>query len=262
MIVCPGDGTLTVVSQVDHQTQCGILARAWGNEEFARTRAFDDLITVAEIHDEGWRIWEEHPRVTATGRPIDFPDLPRDEHIPLYERGIRAAVAAGPRVGLVVSMHGQGLYEKRLGLDGTPPPRETRPQAEQAFLARQDDLQMHLLAQLTEPDVAAWAWAGFRLLQSWDTLSLYLTWRGLLRGATWTLPRVPRYVGDDGVEVQLRPAGREICVVDPWPFGDDIVVAPVAVRRIPDRTYVDDNDLADELSRQPWDEWPFWLRRP
>ncbi len=270
MIICPGNGTLTVVKQVDHQRQCGVFARAWGNEEFSRPPAYDDLIAAAEIHDEGWRTWEEHPCVDAAGRPVDFPDLARDDHIPLYERGIRAAVDAGPRVGLIVSLHGQGLYEKRLGLDGAVPARETRPAAEQVFLATQDDLQVGLRAQIDGPDVAEWAWAGFRLLQAWDALSLYLTWRGLPRGATWTLPRVPRYVGDDGVEVRLRPAdahrsvpGTDLCAsactVDPWPFRGDLVEAPVAMRAIPDRTYANDSDLAEELDRQPSRVWSLAL---
>jgi Protein of unknown function (DUF3891) len=259
MIICSGDGTLAVVRQVDHQIQCGVLARAWGNDVFARPPHYDDLIVAAQIHDEGWRGWEEHPRIDPKGRPMDFPDLAREEHIPLYERGIRMAADVGPRVGLIVSMHGQGLYEKRLGLDGIAPARDTRPDPEQVFLAAQDDLQRNLCAQINDPDATQWAWAGFRLLQAWDTLSLYLTWRGLPRGATWTLPRVPRHVGDDGVEVRLKPGDDGACTVDPWPFHDNLVEAPVAMRRVPDRTYVNDADLAEELDRQPWAIWSLAL---
>jgi Protein of unknown function (DUF3891) len=260
MIVRSELDTLVVVRQVDHQAQCGALARAWGNETFLRIDAFDALVMAADVHDEGWREWEAAPQVDAHGRPMDFPDLDRPTHLALYEHGIQLAERHGPRVGLVVSMHGQGLHEKRLGLDGEPPHRETRPASEQAFLAAQDDRQRELAVAVGDPEIDAWAWAGFRLLQAWDTLSLYLLWRGLPVNATWTLPQVPRHVGDPGVPIVLRPARERECTVDPWPFGSDVVSAPVAGRRIPDRHYASDADLSVELARRPVTDDVFVLR--
>lgn len=262
MIVRVDTESLVVVRQVDHQAQCGALARAWGNETFTRIDAFDALVIAADVHDEGWREWEAAPRVDTHGRPMDFPDLDRPTHLTLYEHGIQLAERHGPRVGLVVSMHGQGLHEKRLGLDGEPPHRETRPASEQAFLAAQDDRQQRLIAELGGASIEPWAWAAYRLLQAWDTLSLYLLWRGLPVNATWTLPQVPRRVGDPGVPIVLRPAGVGGCTVDPWPFGADVVSAPVAGRRIPDRHYASDTDLSVELARSPVTDDVFVLRPP
>jgi hypothetical protein len=238
MIVGRRDGRLAVVRQVDHQEQCALIARAWGNGVFARPAHHDSLVTAAAVHDEGWRDWEERPFTDAAGAPIDFPDLPRGVHLTLYSAGIDAAVARDLRAGLVVCMHGRGLYEKRLGLDGDPPPREGRPGRERRFIAQEEARQALLEARIGG-DAAAWAWAGFRLLQAWDVISLYLVWRGLAAGRPWTLPRVPRAVDDPGLTLTLTTVDDRTCAVDPWPFRADAVDLPVVTREIPDVPYTD-----------------------
>ena len=120
-----------------------------------------------------------------------------------------------------MSLHGQGLYEGRRGLDpGPPTPRAEREPEVQAFLAEQDEVQADLRRRIGGgPDLDEWAWAGYRLLQTWDVMSLFLTWADPLGpGARLTLPQVPRRAGDPGVELTLR-AGRDGAVAcDPWPF--------------------------------------------
>ncbi|HWH14750.1 MAG TPA: DUF3891 family protein [Miltoncostaeaceae bacterium] len=262
MIVLRADGRLRLVRQVDHQGQCGLMARAWGNGEFARPEPYAPLITAADLHDEGWRDWEERPRVGADGAPVDFPDLPRTVHVDLYERGIAHVEALEPRAGLVVCLHGRGLYEKRLGLDGEPPPREGRPPHEREFIARQEARERRLRDGLGGgAAVEEWAWAGFRLLQAWDVLSLYLTWHGLARGGAWTLPAVPRGVGDPGATLRVAAGGPETCTVDPWPFAADEVALPVTARTIPDRAYADDGDLWRALDAAPEETVTFRARR-
>jgi len=262
VIVQRRDGRLRLVRQVDHQVQCGLMARAWGNAAFARPEPFAPLVTAAELHDEGWRAWEQRPGLTADGTPLDFPDLDRTEHVALYEDGIRHAVDTDPWAGLVVCMHGRGLYERRLGLDGPPPSRRGRPPHEREFIERQEAREQELVARLGGGEqTRRWAWAGFRLLQAWDVLSLYLTWRGLAAGGEWTMPRVPREVGDEGITLHVRPDGDSGCVVDPWPFADDALDLPVAARTVPDRVYADEDDLLRALGTAPAETVPFHARR-
>jgi hypothetical protein len=252
MIVVRGGGTVRVVRQVDHQTQCGMMARAWGNTAFARPEPFGPLIDVAECHDEGWRRWDAAPQVDRHGAVINFPDLPRAIHAPMYAEGIRAAVARGPRVGLLASMHGQGLYEKRMGLDGPCPPRAGRLDCELRFLADQDLLQAELRARIGDGEaLTEWAWASYRLLQAWDVLSLYVCWSGLGAGEQWLLPRVPMRVGDDGVDLRLSARDAATCVVCPWPFAVDRLDLSVPVRRIADTPYADDDTLRAAISAAP-----------
>ena len=259
MIVSRRPEGLLLVRQVDHQEQCGLMAAAWGNADFARPEPFAPLATAAAVHDEGWRSWEEAPQVGEDGAPVDFPHIDRPTHVALYRDGIGGAIARDPRAGLIVSMHGLGLYEGRLGLDeGPATPRRARPPAVQAFLAEQDTVQGELRERIgagTELD--AWAWAGYRLLQTWDVMSLHLTWRAQAAGRETTLPQVPRTAGDPGVTLTLRPVDALAATCDPWPFGAGEVALPVAARVVEDRPYASDADLQGALRAAPWETRAF-----
>lgn len=250
MIVARETGGLRVVLQVDHQVQCRAAADAWGNDRFSRLDPWDPVAEAAAVHDEGWRPWEQAPQVDARGRPVDFPDLDRVTHLDLYRRGIAFAVSHGARVGLLVSMHGEGLYRSRLGLDGPPAePADLAPVA-RAFVAEQHALQDRLRGDLGDgPQLNAWAWAGYRLLQAWDRLSLYLTWRGLPAGRDGRLRAVPRGIDDaDGVDLALRHVDDRTVSCDPFPFAGDEARVPVIARVIPDRVYASDGDLREALA--------------
>lgn len=240
-----------------------MMAESWGNEEFSPPEPYEPLIDAARWHDEGWRAWEEAPGVDAEGRPLDFPDVDRAVHVDLYRASIARAFELGPRAGLLVSMHGQGLYEGRLGLDGEAGPRDQRPPAVRAFLAQQDGRQREARAAIGPgPALDGWAWAAYRLLQAWDLLSLFLLWRWLPQGRDLLMPRVPRQAGDEGVDVRLRPHGPLACTADPFPFPVDEVVLPVPARVIPDRPYAGDADLRAALAAAEWCTLECAVRRP
>lgn len=244
MIVADVPGGMRLVHQRDHAHQCAGLAEAWGNDAFARISPWGPLVRATHVHDDGWEPWDLAPGVDAIGRPVDFPDLDRQRHIALYRAGIASAVALGPRVGLAVSTHGQGLYEKRMGLDGPRPDRGTRPPHERRFIHDQERLQARLRAELDPEGLAEWEWAAYRLLQAWDVLSLYLCWGGLERGQPWMLRRVPRGDGDaDGVTLTLAPGGPGECTVDPWPFGPSGLRSAVRSYTIPAGPYPDTASL-------------------
>ena len=253
MIVSRRRQGLLLVRQVDHQDQCALMADAWGNAGFARPEPFAPIAMAAARHDEGWRGWEGAPRV-AGGAPVNFTQIDRATHVALYRAAIGAAVEADPRAGLLTSLHGQGLYEGRGGLDPGPPPRRAdRPVVVRDFLIAQDALQDDLRRRIgAGSDLDAWASAGYRLIQTWDALSLHLTWTGAAAGRTIVLPQVPREVGDPGLELTVRPAGALSCIVSPWPFSGDAVEVPVAARVIEDRPYASDLDLHGALAQAPW----------
>jgi Protein of unknown function (DUF3891) len=252
MIVSRREEGLLLVLQVDHQEQCAAMAEGWGNDDFAQPEPYGPIMDAARVHDEGWRSWEAAPTVTAAGSPTDFVEIDRPTHVRLYAEGIRQACALSDRIGLLVSMHGQGLYDGRRGLDaGAPPPRAERPPEVREFLAQQDELQERLRARIGGEELDAWAWAAYRLLQTWDVLSLYLTWRHLPAGREMTLPQVPRGIGDPGVALSLRPDGPRGCVCTPWPFRLEAVELPVAGRVVEDRPYEDDADLRRALDAAP-----------
>lgn len=249
MIVSPRAEGLVIARQVDHQVQCGLMATLWGNAEFARPRPWGPIVRAAQWHDEGWRPWEARPRIDSAGRPVDFVDIDRSTHVGLYSNGIATCVRRDPWTGLLVSLHGRGLYERRLGLDGPIPDPGTRPPSVQRFLSEQERLQAELRDAL-EPD-PEWEWAAYRLLQAMDLLSLYLVWRAHPAGREATLAAVPRAAGDAGASIRLRRTGEWSASADPYPFADEEAALPIVVRVVADRSYEDDADLACAMQDAP-----------
>lgn len=246
MIVSRRDGQLVIVRQVDHQVQCFLMAAAWGNDLFERLPRWQSLATAAAVHDEGWRVWEDAPQVDEDGRPEDFVDVDRRIHVDIYRRGIEHAAGIDACAGLLVSAHGRGLYEARLGLDGPARPRDELIPEVRAFLIEQDRAAERLIPGCGE------YWDAYRLLQAWDLLSLYATWRSLPAGLPGELRSVPRRAGDPGLDIHLAPAGRQTVVLDPFPFARVPTALPVAARMIPDRFYSSASDLQGEIANSEW----------
>ena len=250
MIVSRRPEGLVLVRQVDHQAQCAAMAEVWGNADFARPPDWGQIVAAADCHDEGWRVEDERPTINRRGAPTDFPDIDRARHVGLYSRGIERAEAQHPLIGLLVSMHGVGLYRQRLGLDG--PETGEHGSAVAAFLATEDARQERLRATLGDDlDLALWTWDAYRLLQAFDSLSLYLVWRGLGSGVLGVLPQVPRWLGDPGVDIVCESLGRFTASCDPFPFAGDEVELPIEARAVPDRSYRDDDDLQRAFADAP-----------
>src|SRR5687768_15716681 len=106
MIVRPSNGRLLVVRQTDHMVVSGRLADAWGNDRFTRPEPFDPLAVAAAEHDVGWADWEAAPKVDpATKRPYQFTDMPVEEHLAFYQRGVSTVAANDAHAGLLVNLH-------------------------------------------------------------------------------------------------------------------------------------------------------------
>jgi hypothetical protein len=253
---------LMVVLQIDHQEQCRAAADAWGNETFRRVEPWAPVVVAAAVHDEGWRAWESAPEVDPEGAPVDFLALDRARHVALSRHGIDLAFARSPRVGLLVSMHCGGLYRARLGLDGDPPDPATLAEPARGFVAGEMVRQDAARRAIGAADTDRWAWDAYRLLQAWDALSLYLTWRGLPGGRSGRLPRVPEGPGRPGVDLALTPVDALTAACEPFPFAGDEAVLPVRARVIPDRPYVDDADLGAALADAPVEERRYRVIRP
>ena len=192
-------GHLLVVRQPDHGVQTGLFASHWGNEETPPFTPREPVIAAGTRHDDGWQAWEEeHPTLDpSTGHPWQFYTLTPHEHVPLYRRGIAMAAQHDPTTGLLVSMHGAGLYNDRYGTFRLAE-RQFSP-AEQVlvdeFLAEQALFQQSLAERAlgrqlhthvtTDPQV----WYNYLLLQVWDRLSLQYAFRLAADGDIAPLPR-------------------------------------------------------------------------
>lgn len=263
MITSRVPGGIRVVMQTDHQSQCGLLAGAWGNAQFARPEPWGPVALAAEWHDEGWRQWEASPGVSADGEPRDFVHMQTSEHMAIHRRSIHAARHRDEVIGMLVGVHCAGLVQRRMGLDGELPDLSALPDDVRDLIRDEDAVRQRVESDMGDADEAReWTWAAYRVLQALDLLSLYLTWTGLSGGDPWTLRRVPRAVDDpDGVAITVSPVDDRTCALDPWPFASDSVDAPVLGRVIPDRAYANADDLRTALIGAPLMPVPFRVIR-
>ncbi|HVC25440.1 MAG TPA: DUF3891 family protein [Acidimicrobiales bacterium] len=244
MILSRLGGELLVVMQPDHGTHSGVIATAWGNERMPGPELPAAVHLAATHHDDGWAAWERHPGIDdATGVPVQFVDLTPLEHVPLYQYGIARAAQIDPMAGLLVSMHGAGLYNDRYGTFRLA--EQHFDDAERAlveeFLADQMALQRRL-ATAAAPIVGATlhdpphedplVWRQYLLLQAWDRLSLQFAYR---LAADGEIAPVPAAGGD--AALRCIATGRFSMRLDPYPMSESAVVLPLVARRVPDRRY-------------------------
>ena len=174
-----------VVLQTDHADLSGALALAWAD----RGPRHESLVVAAARHDDGWAVWERAPRIDReTGRPVNFLDVDVTSHLAFYRAGIAAITEEDEYAGLLVSMHGAGIYRQRYGLDTS------------LGLTRAAEVQGDVDAFVAEQEAKFGGepkgrWEDYELLQLFDRLSLYFCMR-------------------DGEEAELQ--GYRIEPVAPW----------------------------------------------
>lgn len=261
MIVRREDGRMRLVLQTDHAQLTGDFAAAWGNERFCCPQPLATLKLTTEIHDEGWAEWERAPRINpSTGSVYDFLTLPPDQHVAIYERGIRNAILCHPYAGLLVSLHGTGLHRRRHGHMPHLTYNETDPvfaDLVERYLCGQARLQSQLMKEL-RPDGTA-LWTHYRLLQAWDLLSVILALVAPTDRRERLLGVLPHYPGGPAEELRLRGESEGHFSIHPWPFGPPFLVLSLPVRYLPDCHYSSDEAFGTAFATAPTEAWPLLL---
>lgn len=224
MIVREEEKAIVLIGQPDHARICGVMARAWGREPFARVEPLEPVALAAAEHDNGWADWEAAPRLNPeTGRPYTYSDIPIEPHLEIYRRGIARMVERDPYAGLLVSLHGTLLYSRfRSGQPGAG-----------EFLDEQIATQYRLIDTLCADPALAKGCVPERLktnrdlVFAWDTLSLIFC----LDHAFVDRIEVPTDYAGARAEGTLRRAGRR-WILDPYPFTKSPLVFRVPARRL------------------------------
>jgi hypothetical protein len=179
---------------------------------------------------------------------VQFLALTPFEHVPLYRAGIERAAQHSPWVGLLVSMHGAGLYNGRYGTVAGLESRHLS-DAELAlvmeFLADMEALEDRLATAAghgsfgperhacDDPEVRK----RYFLFQVWDRLSLQYIWKLADNGVIAPLP------GSNERRLECRNDGRFGLVLDPYPFCQERMTFPVTGVIVPDRAYSSPEDF-------------------
>jgi hypothetical protein len=232
MIVCDLGDRWQIVMQTDHADLSGDFARRWKQ----RTNRSASVAVAAERHDDGWAVWEQAPMCDLeTGRPINFLDVGVLSHLAFYRAGIAAIAEQDPYAGLLVSMHGAGIYRGRYGLQ--PELRltfaeEARAQVD-AFVAEQEsafdarDAEIGVTAQQRRED--------YELLQIYDRMSLLFCMKDALS------PPAAEFSG-----YRFRPDGTATISIDPFPFAGEERFSLLR-RVLPKTRWRDANEFRQDL---------------
>jgi hypothetical protein len=249
---------LMVVLQPDHGNQTGLFAAAWGNEDVPALADHTEAARLAaRHHDDGWSIWERHPTLEAgTGQPVQFHAVAPVEHIAAYRAGIERAGQLDPWTGLLVSMHGAGLYNDRYGTYrlaelGRQQLNDIERAVVEEFLADMAELQNRLAGQSLghalpgaasdDPTVRD----HYLLLQVWDRLSLQFAYR---HARDERISPLPTLSGSPPGTLQCTADGPMALTLDPYPFTQDRLTFPVRTYLMPDRPYRSPEEFVEVLS--------------
>ena len=200
MLVRPnGDGALLITQQA-HAWVSGQLARAWGNDRFDPPEPYEEVCLAAEQHDLGMASFDMDPDLNPdTGFPLSFMEMPLERHLEIWTAAPRMMLVQDRYAGLLVSLHGSALYERR-----EPVP------AVRAYLEEQRAFQRGLADSLGVSDSEMKR--NQKLIWTFDSLSLAL----LLDWDPFEL---------DGLE-------RRGATLDPWPFETESVTLRCDARRM------------------------------
>jgi hypothetical protein len=274
MIITRHDDTLLMVEQHEHGRLAGEMAAHWGGGDFAPPEPRGLMVEAARRHDEAWIEPDATPLFNAEkARPQNFTETAVEEHMPLYERGVRAVQDSNPYAGLLVSMHWTGLYRERWGMQSgnTLQLRNAEESPQNAVITGEELRWIEAKRDLwfehgTRAEFEANLWHNYELLQVLDLFSLYVSLSDLrtpsgggepadvsavlaeMRPASG--PRIIRAVPTRPVgqrrDITLRVAEPGVVTVDPFPF-DGPLSCRLAAHRIADRTYDDVHDARGAL---------------
>jgi hypothetical protein len=258
MIVRDDGDTWGVVLQTDHADLSGQFAAAWGNDSFVPPRPWASVRTAAARHDDGWAIWERAPRLLAIDgemRPRNFLDVQILSHLAFYRAQIAAVSDEDPYAGLLVSMHGTGIYNGRYGTDPalklTFAPTERR--AVDAFVAEQEDSRREIVDELRLAEDELWT--NYRMLQIFDRLSLHFCTKDMQRGEPATLAPAPiDYERGPAAELAIEPDGPWRVRIDPYPFATTTTRFTLLRRQIPKDDWRDDTEFRERFFATPAQE--------
>jgi len=224
MIVRDRGDDWQVVLQTEHADLAGAVAEAWVDHGPRR----DSAIVAARRHDDGWAVWERSPLVDADGKPVGFLDVHVPAHLAFYRAGIAAISDEDPYAGLLVSMHGAGIYRQRYGSDtGLSLTRaaEVQPLVD-AFVDEQESAYGERAAAVGVDEELQWA--DYHRLQWFDRFSLAFCLR------EWESPPEESFALGP---YSFTPVGPWRARVEPYPFAGASTSLTLLRRLVPKRPW-------------------------
>ena len=231
-----------VISQMDHARIAAEIAAGWGNGDVPPLPWPQILVPAIRHHDDGWKEWEVEPQVDpATGGPRHFTEMPMPEATAIWSRSIEQAAKQNPLSGLWVSKH-----FAHLATQARPARRADKIEksAIDQFLIGQKTLRSSFRRAALSmfegiPELEAGIETGFKWLQFFDALSLWLCCAAVTEPTTLSLP------GDR--QLTAQPQTTENIVLTPWPLKPMLLSISLLARRIVAHPYPDAAQLGEAI---------------
>src|ERR1044071_3124738 len=277
MIIAENAECYRMISQNDHGDLAGQFAAHWGNDRFAKLEPYSSMVLAAETHDNGWGGWGIYPSIDEPGAPIPFTRTPREFRSTFYGKGIDNVIARDLYAGLVVSMHGVGLPQKRYGTMPTMVDRDDP--YSQKFIAEREPTHKQMIEQLSRMEPYAGStsqeriWHNYLLMQVFDRLSLFFcsnfditavaaagshTKEGKAYYGS-TIQPAPGKDREERGEIQLRVVDRQTVVVDPYPFDESPLRVSVRGKLVPKIKYQSQEEFREVYGKAQRQEFTFTL---
>jgi hypothetical protein len=237
MIVRDAGDAWQIVLQTDHADLSGQLAGAW----VEKGERFASVEIAARRHDDGWAVWERMPGLDhGSDRPRNFLDVQVLSHLAFYRAAIAAVSDHDPYAGLLVSMHGAGIYRQRYGRDPGLQLTFAGEVEEQvdAFVAEQEAAYPGRAAEARVDEERRWA--DYGLLQVFDRLSLYFCMRDVENGEA---------AEQDGL--RLQPLGPWRVRLEPYTFTGVSARFELLRRVLPKRAWTEDEFREEFFASDP-----------
>jgi hypothetical protein len=254
MIISESPEHYRMITQNDHGDLAGQFAAHWGNERFARLKPYSSMVLAAEAHDNGWWDWDVYPSVDDKGIPLPFTRTPREIRSQFYGKGIDNVIGRDLYAGLMVSMHGVGLPQKRYGT--MPSMADRQDEFSQRFIAEREPTHKAMIEKLSQMEQYAGLtsqeqiWHNYLMMQVFDRLSLFFCANfdvatvpatgAHTEGKGYYGPSIkptPVRPGQEDGEIKLRVIDQRTVVAEPYPFDQSPFEVSVRGKLIPRSTY-------------------------
>lgn len=228
------------------------------------------MTILAAEHDLCWVYHDHRPRLEPnSGKPYDYATLPYAQHTALYREGARYLAEREPYAGLLLSLHGTGIYNGRHGTDAEmvrPIRSDEEDRAVKAYLEDGESFRSRLSEQIQraggeEADALAppVLWANYHLMQNWDRLGLLMCKR---RDTDFEICPTPTDAQGSLSQLYFHRIDEYCFRAEPYPFRASPVTFCVKGRYLDCTTFADEAAYHDALDRAPLEPITFTFQHP